>query len=47
MNVQKQREVEAINGAFAVLGLTAGVIVEGANGKGIIEQVSWVSILWL
>ena len=46
VNVQKQREVEAINGAFAALGLTAGVIVEGASGKGILEQVR-LSILLL
>ncbi|BBN10363.1 hypothetical protein MPTK1_5g02960 [Marchantia polymorpha subsp. ruderalis] len=37
---KKQREIEAINGGFAVLGLTAGLVLEGYTGKGILVQIA-------
>lgn len=36
---QKRGQAEAINGALAMVGLTAGLIVEGQTGKGILGQV--------
>lgn len=38
--MQRQREIEAINGGWAVLGLTIGVILEGYTGNGILAQVN-------
>lgn len=38
--MQKKKRIEAINGGWAVLGLTIGIIVEGYTGKGILSQVS-------
>jgi len=37
---QKKKRIEAINGGWAVLGLTIGIIVEGYTGKGILSQVA-------
>jgi len=39
LNSKKQRQAEAINGALAMIGLTAGLVVEGRTGKGILGQV--------
>jgi hypothetical protein len=38
--MQKQQRIEAINGGWAVLGLTLGIVLEGYTGKGILAQVS-------
>lgn len=38
--LQKRRQIEAINGAWAVIGLTAGLVIEGHTGKSILDQVS-------
>ena len=37
--LQRRREIEAINGAWAMLGLTAGLVIEGQTGHGILSQV--------
>lgn len=37
--MQRQRRIEATNGGWAMLGLTAGVVIEGYTGKGILLQV--------
>ncbi|CAL5020966.1 unnamed protein product [Urochloa decumbens] len=36
----KRRQAEAINGALAMIGLTAGLVVEGQTGKGILGQLA-------
>lgn len=38
--LKRQRQIEAINGAWAMIGLTAGLVVEGQTGHGILEQVA-------
>ncbi|KAL3532915.1 hypothetical protein ACH5RR_006436 [Cinchona calisaya] len=38
--VKRQREIEAINGAWAMIGLTAGLVLEGQTGKGILSQLA-------
>lgn len=43
--LQRQRQAEAINGALAMIGLTAGLVVEGQTGKGILAQVLMVNVL--
>uniref|UniRef100_A0A7C9D5R0 Uncharacterized protein n=1 Tax=Opuntia streptacantha TaxID=393608 RepID=A0A7C9D5R0_OPUST len=37
---EREREIEAVNGAWAMLGLTAGLVVEGQTGKGILGQLA-------
>jgi hypothetical protein len=37
--LQRRRQIEAINGAWAMIGLTAGLVIEGHTGKSILEQV--------
>ncbi|TVU29293.1 hypothetical protein EJB05_20877 [Eragrostis curvula] len=37
---KRSRQAEAINGALAMIGLTAGLIVEGQTGKGILGQLA-------
>lgn len=37
--LQKRREIEAINGAWAMIGLTAGLVIEGHTGNSIVAQV--------
>jgi len=53
--MQKQQRIEAINGGWAVLGLTIGIILEGYTGKGFLAQVSdlnlfakfpWSALFW-
>lgn len=34
-----RRQAEAVNGTLAMIGLTAGLVVEGQTGKGILGQV--------
>lgn len=36
---KRQRQIEAINGAWAIIGLTAGLVIEGKTGDGILAQV--------
>ncbi|KAH8933326.1 hypothetical protein BDL97_18G024800 [Sphagnum fallax] len=38
--LQRQQQIEAINGGWAVLGLTAAIVIEGYTVKGILEQVA-------
>lgn len=38
--MQRRRRIEAINGAWAMIGLTAGLVIEGETGKSILSQVS-------
>ncbi|XP_030458974.1 uncharacterized protein LOC115679513 [Syzygium oleosum] len=44
---QRRRQIEAINGAWAMIGLTAGLVVEGQTGKGILGQLAgyWDAIV--
>lgn len=44
MWMQRRRQIEAINGAWAMIGLTAGLIIEGQTGKGILAQVRSYSL---
>ncbi|XP_010433272.1 PREDICTED: uncharacterized protein LOC104717420 [Camelina sativa] len=36
---QRRREIEAINGAWAVIGLMIGLVIEAQTGKGIVAQL--------
>ncbi|KAF8677831.1 hypothetical protein HU200_046421 [Digitaria exilis] len=38
--LKRRRQAEAINGALAMIGLTAGLVVEGQTGKGILGQLA-------
>ena len=43
---KRRRQIEAINGAWAMIGLTAGLVIEGRTGKGILAQLAdYFSIL--
>ncbi|XP_024029907.1 uncharacterized protein LOC21395196 [Morus notabilis] len=37
---KRQRQIEAINGAWAMIGLTAGLVIEGHTGKPILTQLA-------
>ncbi|KAF4383866.1 hypothetical protein CsatB_013623 [Cannabis sativa] len=37
---KRQRQIEAINGAWAMIGLTAGLVIEGQTGKAILAQLA-------
>ncbi|XP_057487768.1 uncharacterized protein LOC130773835 isoform X2 [Actinidia eriantha] len=37
--LKRRRQIEAINGTWAMLGLTAGLVVEGQTGNSILAQV--------
>ncbi|KAK1420916.1 hypothetical protein QVD17_22882 [Tagetes erecta] len=37
---KRRRQIEAINGAWAMLGLTAGLVIEGHTGNGILAQLA-------
>ncbi|XP_024535243.1 uncharacterized protein LOC9637678 isoform X1 [Selaginella moellendorffii] len=37
--LKRRREIEAINGGWAMLGLTSGIIIESHTGKSIPDQV--------
>ncbi|KAE8675847.1 cytochrome P450 [Hibiscus syriacus] len=37
--IKRRRQIEAINGAWAMIGLTAGLVIEGQTGKSILEQL--------
>ncbi|MFS7935720.1 putative chlorophyll A-B binding protein [Helianthus anomalus] len=44
---KRRREIEAINGAWAMLGLTAGLVIEGQTGNGILAQLAgyWAAVV--
>lgn len=42
---QRRRKIEAINGAWAMIGLTAGLVIEGQTGKSILMQVNFTLLL--
>ncbi|KAA8522792.1 hypothetical protein F0562_009215 [Nyssa sinensis] len=37
---KRRRRIEAINGAWAMIGLTAGLVIEGHTGNGIVSQLA-------
>jgi len=37
---KRQRKIEAINGGWAMLGLTAGLVIEAKTGDGILSQLA-------
>ncbi|KAK7265317.1 hypothetical protein RJT34_32935 [Clitoria ternatea] len=37
--LKRRRQIEAINGAWAMIGLTAGLVIEGQTGKNILTQL--------
>lgn len=43
---QRRRQIEAINGAWAMIGLTAGLVIEGHTGKPILTQVKLLSSIF-
>ncbi|XP_074559687.1 uncharacterized protein LOC141815636 [Curcuma longa] len=38
--LKRRRQAEAINGTLAMIGLTAGLVIEGQTGKGILGQIA-------
>ncbi|XP_031386903.1 uncharacterized protein LOC116200234 isoform X4 [Punica granatum] len=38
-NFNRKRQIEAINGAWAMIGLTAGLVIEGQTGKSMLGQL--------
>ncbi|XP_009409768.1 uncharacterized protein LOC135678910 isoform X2 [Musa acuminata AAA Group] len=38
--LKRRRQAEAVNGTLAMIGLTAGLVVEGQTGKGILGQLA-------
>ncbi|XP_009144128.1 uncharacterized protein LOC103868757 isoform X2 [Brassica rapa] len=46
---QRRRDVEAINGAWAIIGLLIGLVIEAQTGKGILAQLDgyWSAVLHL
>ncbi|XP_076937604.1 uncharacterized protein LOC143605333 [Bidens hawaiensis] len=44
---KRRRQIEAINGAWAMLGLTAGLVIEGQTGNGILAQLAgyWATVV--
>ncbi|POO03309.1 Chlorophyll A-B binding protein [Trema orientale] len=44
---KRRRQIEAINGAWAMIGLTAGLVIEGQTGKNILTQLAdyWGAIV--
>ncbi|THG22969.1 hypothetical protein TEA_006105 [Camellia sinensis var. sinensis] len=45
--LKRRREIEAINGAWAMIGLTAGLVIEGHTGNSILSQLAgyWAAIV--
>ncbi|XP_057514851.1 uncharacterized protein LOC130796500 isoform X2 [Actinidia eriantha] len=45
--LKRRRQIEAINGTWAMLGLTAGLVVEGQTGNSILAQLAgyWAAIV--
>ncbi|CAA0816874.1 Unknown protein [Striga hermonthica] len=46
---KKRRHIEAINGAWAMVGLTAGLVIEGHTGNTILSQLAgyWAAFIGL
>ncbi|KAG2248360.1 hypothetical protein Bca52824_087988 [Brassica carinata] len=46
---QQRREIEAINGAWAIIGLLIGLVIEAQTGKGILAQLAgyWSVVMHL
>ncbi|KAL7224586.1 hypothetical protein ACSBR1_025954 [Camellia fascicularis] len=46
-NPNRRREIEAINGAWAMIGLTLGLVIEGHTGNSILSQLAgyWAAIV--
>ncbi|KAL6185447.1 hypothetical protein ACLB2K_041580 [Fragaria x ananassa] len=46
-NFKRKRQIEAINGAWAMIGLTTGLVIEGQTGKSIPVQLAdyWSAIV--
>ena len=46
---QRRREIEAINGAWAIIGLMIGLVIEAQTGKGILAQLAgyWSAVVHL
>ncbi|KAK9275912.1 hypothetical protein L1049_023186 [Liquidambar formosana] len=44
---KRRRQIEAINGAWAMIGLTAGLVIEGHTGNSILAQLAgyWSTII--
>ncbi|KAL1553821.1 hypothetical protein AAHA92_14447 [Salvia divinorum] len=44
---KRRRQIEAINGAWAMIGLTVGLVIEGHTGKSILAQLTgyWDAIV--
>ncbi|CAH1432663.1 unnamed protein product [Lactuca virosa] len=44
---QRRRQIEAINGAWAMIGLTTGLVLEGQSGNGILAQLAgyWATLV--
>ncbi|XP_011079328.1 uncharacterized protein LOC105162870 isoform X1 [Sesamum indicum] len=44
---KKRRQIEAINGAWAMIGLTAGLVIEGHTGNSILAQLAgyWAALV--
>ncbi|KAI3446673.1 hypothetical protein Pfo_003338 [Paulownia fortunei] len=44
---KKRRQIEAINGAWAMIGLTAGLVIEGHTGNSILAQLAgyWAALI--
>ncbi|KAK2985275.1 hypothetical protein RJ640_009788 [Escallonia rubra] len=44
---KRQRRIEAINGAWAMIGLTAGLVIEGQTGNSIPSQLAgyWAALI--
>ncbi|KAK9931969.1 hypothetical protein M0R45_019223 [Rubus argutus] len=44
---KRKRQIEAFNGAWAMIGLTAGLVIEGQTGKSILVQLAdyWSAIV--
>ncbi|XP_039130146.1 uncharacterized protein LOC120266573 [Dioscorea cayenensis subsp. rotundata] len=38
--LKRQRRIEAINGTWAMIGLTVGLVIEGQTGNGILAQIA-------
>ncbi|KAG6495919.1 uncharacterized protein LOC121992574 [Zingiber officinale] len=38
--LKRRRQAEAINGTLAMIGLTAGLVIEGQTGKGLLGQLA-------
>ncbi|KAL7134422.1 hypothetical protein ABFS83_11G025900 [Erythranthe nasuta] len=43
----KRRQIEAINGAWAMIGLTAGLVIEGQTGDSILAQLAGYAAAFL